>query len=140
MTVAWNTSASTRRRPRFLDAPPVTSTVVIASPIQSECRRMLNACASTTARAAAAPSCPATNTSLPYQRGEASSRRGVISGTKYGSSMLPALPGLVLSTMAAAKSSQERPKRRAISSRASEPFEKHASAMNPPAGLPNTLP
>jgi hypothetical protein len=54
--------------------------------------------------------------------------------------MLPSLPGLVLSTMADAKSSQDRPKRRVISSRASEPFEKQAKDMKPPAGLPNTLP
>ena len=42
--------------------------------------------------------------------------------------------------MARANSSQPRPKRFAISSRASEPLAKQQSAMKPPAGLPNTLP
>ena len=54
--------------------------------------------------------------------------------------MSPPLPGRVCSRMARAKSSQPRLQRLAISSRASEPLEKQQSAMNPPAGLPNTLP
>ena len=54
--------------------------------------------------------------------------------------MLPPLPGFVRSMMARAKSSQPRLNFLATSSRASEPFAKQQSAMNPPAGLPNTLP
>ena len=64
---------------------------------------------------------------------------GVISGTSHGSSKPPSLPGGAAAS-AREKPAQSSPNMSRTRSRASDPFEKQVSPMNPPVGAPNTCP
>ena len=111
--------------------------MVAKSPIHRVRSRMFAICPSTTARifTSGAAASQSKFASIPV-----ASCFGVSSVSKYGNARRPPLPGGVSENAVSSKNVQSDPQSRRTRSRASEPFLKQESDMNPPAGLPNTCP
>ena len=80
--------------PAFFDAPPVTRMRWGGWPMKAECRRIDSACASTTARAAASASLPATKSGDPNQRGAGRGQAGGDLRDEVGEQHVAAVAGL----------------------------------------------